>query len=68
MQSIAAIIKPQVQDVVQFLKEHIHHDIRCIARTIDKSEDEAVQVIHLVLVGIVNSLGQLEGRSNAVLW
>ena len=61
MQSVAATVKPPVQDVVQFLKEHIHHDIRCIARTTGNNEDEAVQVIHLVLVGIVNSFGQQRG-------
>ena len=64
MQSIAAIIKPPVQDVVQFLKEHIHHDIRCIARSTGNNDDEAAQVIHLVLVGIVNSLGQPGGTFN----
>ena len=53
---IAAIIKPPVQDVVQFLKEHIHNDIRCIARTIGNNDDEAVQVVHLVLVDIINNV------------
>ena len=67
MQSIAAIIKPPVQDVVQFLKEHIHHDIRCIARSTGHNNDEAAQVIHLVLVGIVDSLGQPGGTFNAIL-
>ena len=61
-QAIAAIIKPPVQDVVQFLKEHIQHDIRCIARSTGNSDDEAVQLIHLVLVGIVNNLSQLGGK------
>ena len=61
-QAIAAIIKPPVQDVVQFLKEHIQHDIRSIAQSTGNSDDEAVQLIHLVLVGIVNNLSQLGGK------
>ena len=60
-QSVAAIIKPPVQDVVQFLKEHIQHDIRCIARSTGNSDDEATRLIHLVLVGIVNSMDQQGG-------
>ncbi|CAB4041366.1 Hypothetical predicted protein, partial [Paramuricea clavata] len=61
---IAAIIKPPVEDVVQFLKEHIQHDIRCIARSTGNNYDEAVQIIHLVLAGIVNNLGQQGGYQN----
>ncbi|CAB4012406.1 Hypothetical predicted protein [Paramuricea clavata] len=57
-QSIAAVIKPPVQDVVQFLKEHIQHDIRCIAQCTGKNDDEAVQIIHLLLVRIVSDLDQ----------
>jgi hypothetical protein len=60
-QGIAAIIKPPVEDVVQFLKEHIQHDIRCIARSTGNNNDEAVQIIHLVLAGIVKNLGQQGG-------
>ncbi|CAB4007286.1 Hypothetical predicted protein, partial [Paramuricea clavata] len=62
--SIAAVIKPPVQDVVQFLKEHIQHDVRCIARSTGNNDDEAVQIIHLVLVNIVNNLGQQGANSN----
>ena len=32
-----------------------------MARTTGNNEDEAVQVIHLVLVGIVNNMGQQGG-------
>ncbi|CAB4034026.1 Hypothetical predicted protein, partial [Paramuricea clavata] len=64
IQSIAAVIKPPVQDVVQFLKDHIQHDIRCIARSTGNNDGEAVQIIHLVLVGIVNNLGQQTGNLN----
>jgi hypothetical protein len=60
-QNIAAVIKPPVEDVVQFLKEHIQHDIICIARSTGNNNDEAVQIIHLVLAGIINNLGQQEG-------
>jgi hypothetical protein len=65
-QNIAAVIKPPVDDVVQFLKEHIQHDIRCIARTTGNNDDEAVQIIHLVLAGAVNNLGQQGGMFNPV--
>ena len=60
IQSVAAIIKPPVQDVVQFLKEHIQYDVRCIAQSTGNSDDEAVQLIHLVLAGIVNNLSEEE--------
>ena len=60
-QSIAAIIKPPVQDVVQFLKEHIQHDIRCIVRCTGNSDEEAMRLIHLVLVGIVNNMHRRGG-------
>jgi hypothetical protein len=65
-QNIAAVIKPPVQDVVQFLKEHLQHDIRCIARSTGNNDDEAVQIIHLVLAGIVNNLGQQGGTFNCI--
>ena len=62
MQSIAATIKPAVYDVVQFLKEHFQNDIRCIARNTAHNDIEAEQIIHLVLVGIVNNSNQQNGR------
>jgi hypothetical protein len=65
-QNIAAVIKPPVHGVVQFLKEHIQHDIRCIARSTGNNDDEAVQIIHLVLAGIVNNLGQQGGTFNHI--
>jgi hypothetical protein len=65
-QSIAAVIKPPVQDVVQFLKEHIQHDIRCIAQCTGKNDDEAVQIIHLVLVRIVSDLDKQGGTFNPI--
>ncbi|CAB4005449.1 Hypothetical predicted protein [Paramuricea clavata] len=64
IQNIAAVIKPPVHDVVQFLKEHIQHDIRCIAKSTGNNDDEAMQIVHLVLVGIVNNLGQQGGYAN----
>ena len=55
------MMKPPVQDVVQFLKEHIQHDVRCIARSTGNSDDEVVQLIHLVLAGIINNMDQPGG-------
>ena len=52
------MIKPPVQDVVQFLTEHIHNDIRRIAQITGYNDVEAQLIIHLVLVGILNNLGQ----------
>ncbi len=66
--SIAAIIKPAVPNVVQFLQEHVQHDIRCIARSTGNNDDEAVRIIHLVLVAIVNNLDQQRGKSILVLF
>ena len=48
-----------MEDVVQFLKQHIQHDIRCLARNTGNNGDEAVQIIHLVLVSVVNKLQEL---------
>ena len=59
------MIKPQVPDVVQFLKQHIQHDLRSIARSTGNSDDDAVQLVHLVLVGIVNNFGQQRGKSSS---
>ncbi|XP_028416581.1 E3 ubiquitin-protein ligase RNF213-like [Dendronephthya gigantea] len=61
IQRIAATVKPAVGDVVQFLKEHIKNDIRCIARNTGHNDVEAEQIIHLVLVGIMNNTDQQRG-------
>lgn len=42
--------------------EHLQHDIGCIARSTGNSDDEAIQIMHLVLVGIINDPGLQQGK------
>ncbi|KAH0629366.1 hypothetical protein JD844_011399 [Phrynosoma platyrhinos] len=48
-QSLLNIIKPQVQDPVGFLLQHIHKDLEQLMNTLGKSADETTNVIHLIL-------------------
>ncbi|XP_077184308.1 E3 ubiquitin-protein ligase RNF213 isoform X2 [Paroedura picta] len=48
-QSIQQIIKPQVQDPVSFLLQHIYKDFEQLMNTLGKSTDETTNVAHLIL-------------------
>ncbi|XP_048346006.1 E3 ubiquitin-protein ligase RNF213-like isoform X2 [Sphaerodactylus townsendi] len=48
-QSLLQIIKPQVQDPVSFLLQHIYKDLEQLMNTLGKSIDETTTVIHLIL-------------------
>ncbi|XP_067914752.1 E3 ubiquitin-protein ligase rnf213-alpha [Heterodontus francisci] len=48
-QSVARIIKPQVQNPVAFLQCHIEKDMEQLMRSLGKSADETAVVVHLVL-------------------
>uniref|UniRef100_G1KRE5 RING-type E3 ubiquitin transferase n=1 Tax=Anolis carolinensis TaxID=28377 RepID=G1KRE5_ANOCA len=47
--SLLGIIKPPVQDPVDFLLQHIHKDLEQLMNTLGKSADETNNVIHLIL-------------------
>ncbi|XP_046861643.1 E3 ubiquitin-protein ligase RNF213-like [Xenia sp. Carnegie-2017] len=55
IQNISAIIKPPVNNVVQFIKDHIKNDLRCIARFVGTNIEQAAMVIHLIFVEIVKN-------------
>ena len=51
---MSQIIKPPVANVIQFLWAHLIHDIGCLAKSTAYNEDEAMQIIHLVLTAMIN--------------
>ncbi|KAG8129194.1 hypothetical protein E2320_015981 [Naja naja] len=48
----AQIIKPWVQDPVNFLLQHIDKDLQQLMNTLGKSADETTNVIHLILCSL----------------
>ncbi|XP_063149004.1 E3 ubiquitin-protein ligase RNF213 [Candoia aspera] len=52
-QSLLQIIKPPVQDPVNFLLFHIHKDLEQLINTLGKSADETTNVIHLILCSLL---------------
>ena len=59
---MAALVKPPVTNIVPFLVAHLQHNIRCLAQSTGNNEDDAMQIIHLVLTGIVNRLTDRQGE------
>ncbi|XP_046861644.1 E3 ubiquitin-protein ligase rnf213-alpha-like [Xenia sp. Carnegie-2017] len=55
IQNISAIVIPPVDDIIQFIKDHIKNDLRCIARFVGTNVDEAAVIIHLIFVEIVKN-------------
>ncbi|XP_034268690.1 E3 ubiquitin-protein ligase RNF213 [Pantherophis guttatus] len=51
-QSLLQIIKPQVQDPVNFLLQHIVKDFEQLMKTLGKSADETINVVHLILCSL----------------
>ncbi|XP_013922835.1 PREDICTED: E3 ubiquitin-protein ligase RNF213 [Thamnophis sirtalis] len=68
-QSLLQIIKPQVQDPVNFLLQHINKDIEQLMNTLGKSADETTNVIHLILCDLSKDqqAGQWPVRFNSQL-
>ncbi|XP_032177877.1 E3 ubiquitin-protein ligase RNF213 isoform X3 [Mustela erminea] len=52
-QALLNIIKPPVQDPRSFLQQHIRNDLQQLARTLGKTADETVTVVHLVLCSLL---------------
>uniref|UniRef100_A0A674JMV9 RING-type E3 ubiquitin transferase n=1 Tax=Terrapene triunguis TaxID=2587831 RepID=A0A674JMV9_9SAUR len=52
-QSLRGIIKPPVQDPVGFLQQHIEKDLEQLTKTLGKSADETINVVHLILCSLL---------------
>ncbi|XP_067860096.1 E3 ubiquitin-protein ligase rnf213-alpha isoform X2 [Heptranchias perlo] len=65
-QSVAHIIKPQVQNPVAFLWRHIEKDMEQLKGSLGKSADETAIVVHLVLCRLIQQK-QFPGSGNAKL-
>uniref|UniRef100_A0A8C3FV72 RING-type E3 ubiquitin transferase n=1 Tax=Chrysemys picta bellii TaxID=8478 RepID=A0A8C3FV72_CHRPI len=52
-QSLQGIIKPPVQDPVGFLQQHIEKDLEQLTKTLGKSADETINVVHLILCSLL---------------
>ncbi|XP_039564492.1 E3 ubiquitin-protein ligase RNF213-like, partial [Passer montanus] len=48
-QSLGRMIKPTVNDVMSFLKQHIQEDLAQLTRSLGKSVDDTINILHLVL-------------------
>lgn len=49
LQALVRIIKPPVQDLMEFLQQHIQRDLEQLTRTLGKGADETTHVVHLIL-------------------
>uniref|UniRef100_A0A452ISC9 RING-type E3 ubiquitin transferase n=1 Tax=Gopherus agassizii TaxID=38772 RepID=A0A452ISC9_9SAUR len=47
------ILKPPVQDPVGFLQQHIEKDLELLTKTLGKSADETINVVHLLLCSLL---------------
>ncbi|XP_053149440.1 E3 ubiquitin-protein ligase RNF213 [Hemicordylus capensis] len=61
-QALLQIIKPQIQDPVSFLMQHIHKDLEQLMKTLGKSADETTNVVHLILCSLHQHLDQHTGQ------
>uniref|UniRef100_A0A8C8S421 RING-type E3 ubiquitin transferase n=1 Tax=Pelusios castaneus TaxID=367368 RepID=A0A8C8S421_9SAUR len=52
-QSSLGIIKPPVPDPVNFLMQHVEKDLEQLTKTLGKSADEAINVVHLILCSLL---------------
>ncbi|KAK1330749.1 hypothetical protein QTO34_008687 [Cnephaeus nilssonii] len=61
-QALTGIIKPAVRDPGAFLQLHLQRDLRQLMRTLGKSADDTVQVVHLVLGVLLREQHPLSGQ------
>ncbi|XP_068511209.1 E3 ubiquitin-protein ligase RNF213 [Anas acuta] len=52
-QSLQKIIKPPVRNSVTFLQQHIQEDLAQMTKTLGKSVDETINILHLVLSSLL---------------
>ncbi|NXQ32451.1 RN213 ligase, partial [Alaudala cheleensis] len=61
-QSLGGMIKPTVDDVVSFLQQHIQEDLAQLTRTLGKSVDDTMNILHLVLSSLLQAPQQQPGQ------
>ncbi|XP_058417797.1 E3 ubiquitin-protein ligase RNF213 isoform X3 [Diceros bicornis minor] len=61
-QALINIIKPAVRDPRGFLQQHIERDLEQLIKTLGKSADETVTVVHLVLCSLLKEQRPLSGQ------
>uniref|UniRef100_A0A8C3UM49 RING-type E3 ubiquitin transferase n=1 Tax=Catharus ustulatus TaxID=91951 RepID=A0A8C3UM49_CATUS len=60
-ESLAGMIRPAVDDVVSFLQQHIQEDLAQLTRTVGKSVDDTLNIVHLVLSSLLQAPQQQPG-------
>ncbi|XP_071075531.1 E3 ubiquitin-protein ligase RNF213 isoform X3 [Desmodus rotundus] len=53
-QAVSGIIHPPVEDPREFLERHLHRDVEQLMRTLGRSVDDTVGVVHLVLRSLLS--------------
>ncbi|KAM4890524.1 E3 ubiquitin-protein ligase RNF213 [Sylvia borin] len=61
-ESLEGIIRPTVDDLVDFLQQHIQEDLAHLTRILGKSVDDTVNIVHLVLSSLLQSPQQEPGQ------
>uniref|UniRef100_A0A8B9ZNF4 RING-type E3 ubiquitin transferase n=1 Tax=Anas zonorhyncha TaxID=75864 RepID=A0A8B9ZNF4_9AVES len=61
-QSLQKIIKPPVRNSVTFLQQHIQEDLAQMTKTLGKSVDETINILHLVLSSLLKDPHQHSGQ------
>ncbi|XP_041331793.1 E3 ubiquitin-protein ligase RNF213-like, partial [Pyrgilauda ruficollis] len=61
-QSLGRMIKPTVNDVMSFLKQHIQEDLAQLTRSLGKSVDDTINILHLVLSSFLQAPQQQQGH------
>lgn len=56
------MIRPAVDDVVSFLQQHIQEDLAQLTRTVGKSVDDTLNIVHLVLSSLLQAPQQQPGQ------
>lgn len=62
LQSLQKIIKPPVRNSVTFLQQHIQEDLAQMTKTLGKSVDETINILHLVLSSLLKDPHQHSGQ------
>ncbi|CAK6438595.1 unnamed protein product [Pipistrellus nathusii] len=63
-QELTLLVKPAVRDPGAFLQQHLQRDLRQLMRTLGKSADDTVQVVHLVLCVLLREQHPLSGQGS----
>ncbi|NXP65010.1 RN213 ligase, partial [Chloropsis cyanopogon] len=61
-QSLGSMIKPRVDNVVTFLKQHVQEDLAQLTRILGKSVDDTINILHLVLSSLLQAPQQQPGQ------